>query len=154
MINPFTAWSRMLAAQAAMAASSIRAAETLTASLSVIDTRTAIMRAAMADPLSADHAELGRMVPEKIAAFSDAGGAMMRGMLAWNQALLAEAQHLGTIASRGRAPTPGEWLGLAARTAEFGVAAAEQTARVGAAALAPVHAKATANARRLKRGQR
>lgn len=154
MINPFTAWSRLVAAQAIMAGSSIRAAETLAASLSVIEKRTATMRAALADPLTADQAELGRMVPEKITAFSHAGEALASGMLAWNRAVLTEAQHLGMITSRGRAPTLGEWLELAARAAEFTVAASERTARVGADALTPVHAIATANARRLRRRQR
>ena len=154
MMDPFTAWSRMFAASTSMATSGRRVAETLDASRKVIDTRTDMMKAAMTDPLCADHAELGRMVPEKLAAFSTAGSAMMDGWMAWNQALLAEATHIGTMASRGRPPTPFEWLALASRSAEFGVAATERSARVGAAALAPVHAKATANARRLKRRKR
>lgn len=151
MIDPFTAWSRMFAASTSIATSAQRAAETLNASRRVIDTRTDMMKSAMLDPLGADHAELGRMVPEKVAAFSTAGNAMMDGWIAWNQAIMAEATHLGTMASRGRPPTPFEWLALATRGAEFGVAATERTARVGAASLAPIHAKATANARRLKR---
>lgn len=151
MIDPFTAWSRMFAASTSMARSATRAAETLAASRSVINTRTTMMQSAVANPLGANHAELGRMVPEKIAAFTTSGNAVMDGWMAWNRAWLAEAQNLSTMAMRGRPPTPLEWMALAARGAEFGVAATERNARIGAAALAPLHAKATSNARRLNR---
>ncbi len=151
MIDPFTAWSRMMAASASMADSAFRMSETMSASQRVIDSRTSLMRNAVADPMRADHAELGRMVPEKVAAFSTAGDAMMKGWFAWNDAVFAEARHLGTMAARGRTPTPFEWMTLWSRGAEFGVAATERSARVGASALAPVHAKATSNARRLER---
>ena len=151
MIDPFSAWSRMIAASASMATSALRMSETMAASQRVIDTRTTLMRSAMADPIAADHRELGRMVPEKVAAFSSAGNAMMAGWIAWNHAVFAETRHLGKMAARGRMPTPAEWMTLWARSAEFGVAATERGARVGASALAPVHAKATSNARRLGR---
>lgn len=151
IIDPFTAWIRMAEASASMAASALQLSETMTASQAVIDKRTKLMRSAMTDPLSADHVELGRMVPEKVAAFSAAGNAMMAGWSAWNDAVLAEARHVGRLAARGRTPSPLDWMTLWSRGASFGVASAERSARVSASALAPVHAKATSNARRLNR---
>ena len=151
MIDPFTAWTRMAEASASMAQSAWRLSETMTASGDVIDRRTAMMRSAMADPLNANTAELGRMVPEKIAAFSTAGNAMMAGWLAWNEAVLEEMRHLMLMAARGRMATPADWMALWSRGASFGIAATERSARTGAAALRPVHAKATSNARRLAR---
>lgn len=43
----------------------------------IISARVALMGAAATDPMGADHAELGRMVPEKVEAFSAAGMIMM-----------------------------------------------------------------------------
>lgn len=151
MIDPFTAWMRMAEASASIATSALRLSETMTASQTVIDKRTTLMQSAMTNPLSADHAELGRMVPEKVVAFFAAGNAMMAGWFAWNDAVLAEARHVGRLAARGRTPSPLDWMTLWSRGAAFGVAAAERGAKVGASALAPVHAKATSNARRLSR---
>lgn len=44
----------------------------------IIARRAALGLAAMFDPMGADHAEFGRMVPEKVEAFSAAGMIMMR----------------------------------------------------------------------------
>ncbi len=154
MLDPFTAWSRIMAASFAMMHTGMRASQTLSASRDVIDKRSALIGSAIANPLTADHAELGRMLPEKVAAFSAAGTAFWSGWLAWNTALMAEAEHMRVMASRGRAPTPSEWMALAARSAAFGVKSAESGARIGSATIAPVHAKAVSNARRLNRPRR
>lgn len=151
MLDPFTYWSRIMAASFDMAQTAVRASQTMAASQDVIDKRTGLMRAAIADPVHGDYAELGRMVPEKIAAFSSAGNAFVDGWMAWNQSMMAEAQHIGSMALRGRAPTPLEWMALASRSQMFGLTAAERGARVSAATLKPVHAKAVSNAKRLSR---
>ncbi|OYY91315.1 MAG: hypothetical protein B7Y45_03295 [Sphingomonas sp. 28-66-16] len=151
MLDPFTYWSRMMAVSFDMAQTALRASQTMSASRDVIDKRTDMLRSAMSDPVHADHAELGRMVPEKLAAFSSAGNAMIDGWLAWNRALMEETRHVGAMAMRGRAPTASEWMALAARGQAFGLTAAESSARVGAATLKPVHAKAVSNAKRLSR---
>lgn len=151
MLDPFTYWSRMMGASLDMAQTAMRAGQTMSASRDVIDKRTDMMRTAMADPVGADHAELGRMVPEKIAAFSSAGTAIVDGWLAWNSALMAEAQHIGAMTMKGRAPTPLEWMTLLSRSQAFGLTAVERGARVSAATLQPVHAKAVSNAKRLNR---
>jgi hypothetical protein len=55
------------------------------------------------------------------------------------------------MAMRGRLPTPDEFGALSSRAPAYAVGAIEQAVAMGAAALAPVHARATANARRLQR---
>ena len=149
MFDPLTYWSRMMGVSLDLAQTAIRAGQTMSASGKVIDKRTGMMRAAMTDPLHANHAELSLMVPEKIAAFSLAGNAFVDGWLTWNRAVMAETQKVGAMAMRGRAPTPVEWLALASRSNAFALKASERGARVSAAALKPVHAKAVSNAKRL-----
>jgi len=90
-----------------------RAAETAAASAYVIDRRSRMMATGRA-PTPAEFAEMGLMVPEKLAAFGLANLALF------------EAWCAGTAAS---------W-------AAYGEA------------LAPIHARATANARRLRRRRR
>lgn len=89
-----------------------RAAETAAASAFVIDRRSRLLTPGRV-PTPAEIAELGLMIPEKLAAFGLANLAMM------------EAWFAGTAVS---------WA-----------AAGE--------ALAPIHARATANARRLRRSR-
>lgn len=151
MLDPLTYWSRMMGVSLDMAQTAIRAGQTVSASGKVIDKRTGMMRAAMTDPLHTNHAELGRMVPEKIAAFSSAGTALVDGWLTWNRAVMAETQKVAAMAMRGRAPMPIEWMALASRSNAFALKASERGARVSAATLKPVHAKAVSNATRLSR---
>ena len=151
MLDPFTYWSRMMNVSFDLAQMALRAGQTMAASSKVIDERTGMMRAAMTDPLNANNAELGRMVPEKVAAFSLAGNALVDGWMAWNKAVMAEAQHVIAMTSRGRAPTPLEWMALASRNQMLGLTAAESGVRVSAATLKPLHAKAVSNAKRLSR---
>ncbi len=151
MLDPFTYWTRAMTISLDMAKTLARASETAVASRDVIDQRTDTIESAVRDPLHADIAELVRMVPEKVAAFSQAGVALIDGWVGWNHACAAEAQHLSAMAMRGRLPTPGEWMALATRVQTFALASAERGASVGAATLKPVHAKAVSNARRLGR---
>lgn len=65
--------------------------------------------------------------------------------------LAGEMQHLGDLAMRGRAPTAAEFAMLGDRMARVGLESVEAAARLGSATIAPVHRKATANARRLGR---
>lgn len=148
-MHPFTYWSRLMAVSAGLTQTALRAAQTMSASSIVIEKRTDLMRTAVADPGSANLGELGQMVPEKLAAFTSAGNAVFNGWSAWNTAMISEAQHIGVMAMRGRAPTPIEWMALAARSQAFGLTAAESVVRMGAATLKPIHRKAVANAKRL-----
>jgi hypothetical protein len=124
--NPWSMWTLgMRSAQMAF--------ETFEASARVINHRTPLIQAAARNPLTADHAELGTMVTEKMAAFSQAGIAAMTGM--------ATLQRI--------------WLGaLTAGGARAGSGSArmlEQANRSMVQAMTPIHKAATANARRLGR---
>jgi hypothetical protein len=66
-------------------------------------------------------------------------------------AWLGHVQHLGVMAMRGRPPTISEMAELGDSMAKLTLRSVEGTARLGSTALAPVHRKATANARRLRR---
>lgn len=151
MVDPFTYWSRMFTVSMDMAQTALRIGQMLTASRDVIDRRVDLIGVAMIDPINADKTELARMVPEKVAAFSSAGNALVDGWIAWNRAMTAEGQQFAKMAGQGRLPTPLEWMGLASRGQLYGLAAAERSARLGAAVLRPVHAKAVGNADRLRR---
>jgi hypothetical protein len=147
MLDPFTAWMRLTDAWLDLSRTGVRAAETLSASHDVVRDRTDIIDAAMRNPLRGDYAELSRMVPEKLDAFSKAGTAVAGELWSMQAAFASEMQHLWLMALRGHAP------GLAdvERSASFALRTVERTAGLGRAGLAPIHKQATANARRLKR---
>lgn len=151
MIDPFTAWMRLAAAAFDMSRTGHRASDLMHASREVVQKRSGMMAVAMRSPVDGDYAELARMVPEKIGAFSSAGVAIARQCWTMQMALLTEAQHVGALFARGRAPSVAELSELAARTTAYIVTSAENIAQLGAVGLAPVHRTATANARRLKR---
>jgi hypothetical protein len=146
MLDPFTTWRRMLGAASSLAATGHRMSETLSAAQEVIARRTDMMQS----PLTADYVELGRMVPEKIEAFSEAGIAVATGWWAMQAECLAEAQHVAALAMRG---PPGlvQWRTLAARNAAHALHMIERGAALGASAVAPIHRSATGNARRLRK---
>ncbi|NIJ34051.1 hypothetical protein [Sphingomonas oligoaromativorans] len=151
MFDPFSTWNRLLVAGASVTRTNMRAVETLTAANAVVAARGKIIEAAVRSPLTGDHAELGRMVPEKVDAFSRAGSATVTAWWEAQSAWARHMQHLGGMAMRGRPPTPAELADLGSRAATLTLESIEAAARLGSTALAPVHRKATANARRLKR---
>ena len=151
MIDPFTAWMRLATAGFDISRTGHRASDLMQASGEVVQKRSGMMAAAMRSPVDGNYVELAKMVPEKVEAFSSAGIAIARQCWAMQAAFLAEAQHLGALFARGRAPSMAELIELAARTTAYVVTSAENMARLGAVGLAPVHRTATANARRLKR---
>lgn len=151
MIDPISGWSRLWAAGISMTDTGMRAVETLNAAKEVIAARTTIMHAAMHSPLTADHAELGRMMPEKFDAFSDAGLATVAAMWRAQSAWIDHAGLLGSFALRGRPPSPADLARLGDRMMSLALGSIEATAQIGSTALAPIHRKATDNARRLTR---
>lgn len=151
MFNAFAAWPRMMSAAFDMTRTGMRASETMTASHDVVARRSEIIGAAMRSPLDADHAELAMMVPEKMEAFSQAGMAMFGIWQTMHASYMAEMAHLGAMAMRGRPPTLAEINRAQSRSANYAMRSVERSAAMGAAALAPIHKAATANARRLKR---
>ena len=152
MIDPFTSWGRIVAASFEMARTGTRMVETISASAEVIASRSVTIRSAYRSPLDADYAELGRMMPEKVDAFSQAGSAIVDAWWAMGSAWLRETQNLASVSTRQRMPTLSELTSLSNRTAAYSLAAMEAGAGLSKKALAPIHRKATANARRLKRG--
>lgn len=151
MIDPFTAWSRMVAAGLDMQSTWLRSVETLQASRTVIGARTDLMRGAIASPMKADVAEFARMVPEKVEAFSQSARALTRDTMAMHAAWASQMQRVGAMMMAGRIPTLIEAAKLATQTAEYSVGAMTASAKLSKDALAPVHRTAAGNARRLKR---
>lgn len=151
MFNAFDAWSRMMTAGWAMTETSMRMVETMGAANQVVTARSAMIGSAIRSPLTGDHRELGRMVPEKVDAFSRAGSATVAAWWTAQSVWAGEMQHLAAMAMRGRVPTSAELTALGDRMATVGLQSVEAAARLGSATLAPVHRKATANARRLNR---
>jgi len=119
--DPVTAWLRMTSAALDMAGTQSRAARTMAASREVVRKRSDIIETAVRTPLRADHAELARMLPEKVAAFSLAGAAMSAEMVSMQAAWMREMQNLWTIMLRGRAPTLTEMQALGTRTSAYAV---------------------------------
>ncbi len=148
MFDPFAQWNRLLAAGASIGSTSVRAAETFGGANKVVAARGAIIRKAMQSPWTADHAELGRMIPEKIDTLSRAGSGAATIWWDSQTAWMKHFQHLGTMAMRGRLPTPVEIGDLGERSATLMLQSIEATARIGAASLAPVHRQVATNVRR------
>ncbi|MCY7339459.1 MAG: hypothetical protein LH465_05840 [Sphingomonas bacterium] len=137
MINPWIKWQRMVRAATMMS-------ETLAASQQVVEQRHKTIEVALSDPLRADHAELGRMVSEKSAAFGAAGASLARDWVAMQAEWHAQAQAIGQI-MMGRMPGPRATGAIVARSQRIGSAALASSIR----AIRPVHRTATANAKRL-----
>jgi hypothetical protein len=152
MLDPFAVFSRMASAASDVAGTTQRTSETLDASSEVIARRVEMICDAARSPLEGNYAELGRMVPEKIDAFTRAGAAMADDWWAMQSACMAEMRHMGAIAMKGRPPTMAELLALWQRNAAFGLRAFERAAGMTDKGLQPIHATAMANAKRLKKG--
>lgn len=140
-------WTDMWKAGVSFWSTGVALQETALAACAVVGHRGRTIDAALRNPLEADLVELGMMVPEKVAAFGLAGASLARDWIALQSELLAQGRDLAALAS-GRAG------GDTAR--RVGERASRIAARTGAAAeraLAPVHAAATANQRRLGKGR-
>ncbi|WP_432769858.1 MAG: hypothetical protein HEQ22_03685 [Sphingopyxis sp.] len=95
MFDAFAQWNRMLAAGASLHTTSVHAAETFGGATKVVAARGAIIGEAMQSPLTADHAELGRMISEKIDTLSRAGAAAAT---VWWDSQTAWMRHFSTLA--------------------------------------------------------
>jgi hypothetical protein len=128
---------------------SMKFSEMMLASHSVIGTRVDLMNAAVRDPLGGDYAELGRMVPEKMAAFSRSGAALADEWRKSQGDLFDQWREWGVLMSA--IPTPGKLKAFNERASKRGARAVTRSMGAGGVALEPVHRTATANARRLTR---
>ncbi|WP_068078526.1 hypothetical protein [Novosphingobium lentum] len=152
MMNPLTFYTRMASATFSMFGNARHVSETMSASHVVIAKRTKMMATATFSPLHGNYDELGRMVPEKMAAFGEAGSAIASDWQAMQLAFAAELQNLVAVAMKGRPPTLSEWSALSARNAKFALRTFERASAMGGKSLKPIHAAATGNAARLERG--
>lgn len=143
--NPFDFWSRALRTGASLTQTGLRLVETMRASSAVVERRSQNIATASRDPFGADYAELGRMMPEKVAAFSRAGLSIFGDARAIQSNALANMHQAMTIALNGRMPTAAE-LDVMQRRSQRMI---ERAALAGGKALAPIHRTATGNARRL-----
>lgn len=128
----FASWLRMVAAGAEMAKAAVHTGEAFAAADRVVRNRSATIADALGNPIGADYAELGRLVPEKIAASTRA----MNDVMTESLAIWAEA---------GRS-----WQLPAYRSAEL----MTRTMNLYAIGLRPFHTAVTSNDRRLRNRKR
>ena len=156
--NPFLLWSSL----------GVKTLQMSTAAAQVIALRTTRMAAHGLNPNAADRREMTRMGAEKVDAFSRAGQALATGALPLMAGLAGQAWRTGfdlmtasaqLAASRTLPQTLARQRRLAdtlmrsVPAAQHG-ATSKATAKLAHRALAPVHQKATANARRLTKKAR
>ena len=156
--NPFLLWSTL----------GVKAVQMSTAAAQVIAIRTTRMASHGLNPNAADRREMTLMDAEKVDAFSRAGQALASGALPLVAGMAGQALRTSLdvfnagarlAASRTLPQTMARQRKLAdtlmrgAPGAHHG-AASNATARLAHRALAPVHQKATANARRLTKKAR
>lgn len=132
---PFAWWNIALANWN----TAVRMGETLAAANTVIGSRVETMREAARDPLAGDYGELTRMVSEKVEAFTASGLSLARDIGA------IQMEMATAMIQAARPPSMRRFNALSGRSARI----AEHAAGAVGRALDPVHASATANARRL-----
>lgn len=130
----------------------VKFGEMMIASHSVIGRRVDLIQAAARNPLLADYAELGRMVPEKVAAFTLSGAALAEEWRKAQSELFDQWSEFGALMTN--VPTMGRISAFHSRSSQRGARAIERPMRAGGLALEPVHRAATRNARRLQRTSR
>lgn len=143
-------WSDMWTSGMNLTAAGLKFGEMMGASAHVFGSRCGSIAEAARNPVGGDYAELGRMVPEKVDAFSRAGRSALADLYAIHTDAVANWMQLGTIMAAGRLPTSAEAARMTGRSSRLGSRAAASAGK----ALAPVHRRATANAKRLRRKKR
>lgn len=147
--TPLGYWMGLWSSGVTMARSGFAFSEMMSASATVVDSRSRSILDAARDPLNGDYAELGEMVTEKIEAFSQAGAAAMNDVRGMQADVFDNWHQLVAIATGSRLMSPNEFGAWATRSTRM----IDRAANAGGKALAPIHKKATANARRLKRAK-
>ncbi len=119
-----------------LAATAVRAGETMLAANAVVGSRVGTMRAAAHNPLTADLAELARMVPEKVEVFSRAGESLMKDAESVQAEAGAQIRHITKIMTGGKVPTMSDVFAFSARWASI----TQKMTGAAGRALLPVHA--------------
>ena len=148
-----TAAARAMQAAFDLAEVSLKAGEMTMAAGTVISHRAGMIATAQHDPLNADHAELGRMLPEKVKAFSEAGAAAVEELWSLQRDIGDYMLYVARAMTMtlGRPARPSDVAEFAERSFTHGTRIATTAIGAAAVALAPLHKKATSNARRLAR---
>lgn len=120
--------------------------ETLSASQRVAERRGAMMGDAARSPLAGDYAEFGRMLPEKLSAFTGAAENWFADCFEVQRQMIAQFADASSFMAGGGANP----MAFMARGAERSNRVAITAMSAGGKALAPVHRAATRNAKRLK----
>ncbi|ATI78702.1 hypothetical protein [Sphingobium yanoikuyae] len=118
--------------------------ETMTIARTVIDARMPMIAAAWTNPFTANHSELTRMVTEKTSALGASQKTISSAQETVRRASEANARALGRLTGGGWLDWS-EWTKIVERNLEI----ATTLAMLPTGTLAPIHSKATANARRL-----
>jgi hypothetical protein len=142
-------WTSAFKLGASMWANGVTAVETLLAANNVVSKRGQTIDAAIRDPFGADLEELGTMVSEKIAAFSHAGSAIARNLSAIRDDMLAQNRDILRLFLHGWPPDFAAAGRITARASRLVL----RMSIAGGRAMAPIHAAATANDRRLRRAR-
>ncbi len=142
MTTPILSWWRIWADAAQ---TGMRVWETMAASAVVIDKRMPMIDAGVRNPFAADHVELTGMVTEKAQAFAKAGDSLAKDMAAAQALWLQVMQDAWSNGTARRMPSAGRMAAQGNRALRL----ADSTIGAGGRALTPIHAKATANAKRL-----
>jgi hypothetical protein len=164
--KPYDAAARAWSAAAQNASSLFRAGELALAAATVIGARSQLGLAGAADPARADYAELARIAPEKIDAFSRSGAAVVGQVWEMQREvgtlMLRQAEAgLNLALAFWQLPLPHHAAQLQAdfvagtvdRTAHSADRIAHRASRLHDTAMRPIHRRATANARRLSNGR-
>jgi hypothetical protein len=151
MFSPFAGWLAL----------AVKTSEMLLASGHVIGHRVGRMAAAGPNPNAADRKEFTLMGSEKVAAAGESSNAMMRHMMDDNfrlarQMWSAQMGIISAFASLTQSRTPGEALARHGRLTQAAnrqatAAFSNSAAKLMQTGLAPIHAAAVANSRRLKK---
>lgn len=147
MFDPVSNWMRWNDMALVMMNNSAKMGETWMASGRVIDHRLGLVRTDAGSV--AAQGELARMVPEKMAAFSQSGWAAMSGWWEMQGDMMRLGQDIAFSALRMQPLSP---KAMRASTASAQRIAGKMT-KTATAMLAPVHKMVTANDRRLKKGR-
>ena len=147
MTSPFAMWLDLWESGARSMTAGLRFAEMMQASGEVVRSRSTTIGEAMRDPINGDYRELGLMVPEKIEAFSGAAHSIFGDVAAIQASTQANMAQAASLMMAGRAPTISEASAMWTRSGQ----ALSRSLAMAGKAMAPVHGKATANARRLRK---
>lgn len=133
---------------ASLWANGVALQETLLAAHGVIEHRKPILETALRRPLDADVAELHLMGAEKMEAFGKAGATLAQSWLALQADMIAQASDIALLLASGWPPRAASIERIGRRGSRIALRSSAAAGR----ALAPVHAAATSNHRRLGRG--